>query len=67
MPISQMTVDEAREYLAQGQFPTGSMGPKIEAAIEYIQNGGEKVLITSASHLKASLINRSGTKIIPSH
>jgi carbamate kinase len=63
MPISVMTVEEAREYLAQGQFPPGSMGPKIEAAIEYIQNGGEKVLITSASHLKAALINRSGTKI----
>jgi carbamate kinase len=67
MPISLMTVDEAQKYLAQGQFPSGSMGPKIEAAIEYIQNGGEKVLITSASHLKASLINRSGTKIIPAH
>jgi len=67
MPISLMTVDEAQKYLIQGQFPLGSMGPKIEAAIEYIQNGGENVLITSASHLKASLINRSGTKIIPAH
>jgi carbamate kinase len=64
-PLSAITVDEAREYLAQGQFPPGSMGPKIEAAVEYIQNGGERALITSASHLKASLINRSGTRIIP--
>jgi len=63
-PIPEMTVEEAMEYLAQGHFPPGSMGPKIEAAIEYIQNGGEEVLITSTSHLKASLINRSGTKII---
>jgi carbamate kinase len=63
-PISVMTVDEANEYLAQGQFPPGSMGPKVEAAVEYIHNGGEKVIITSANHLKASLINRSGTKII---
>jgi len=59
-----MTVAEAQGHLAQGQFPPGSMGPKIEAAIEYIQNGGEKVLITSANHLKASLLNRSGTRII---
>jgi carbamate kinase len=66
-PISVMTVAEANGYLAQGQFPPGSMGPKIEAAIEYIQNGGEKVIITSANHLKASLINRSGTKIIAGH
>jgi len=42
------------------------MGPKIEAAIEYIQNGGKEVLITSANYLKASLINRSGTKIMAS-
>jgi carbamate kinase len=63
-PIPEMTVEEAKKYLTQGHFPPGSMGPKIEAAIEYIQSGGEEVLITSTSHLKASLINRSGTKII---
>lgn len=63
-PISVLPVDKAQEYLACGQFPPGSMGPKIEAAIEYIQNGGEKVIITSANHLKASLINRSGTTIV---
>lgn len=62
-PITTMTVEEAQEYLSQGQFPAGSMGPKIKAAIEYIQSNGKEVLITSASHLKASLINRSGTKI----
>lgn len=62
-PIEAMTVKQAEEHLSQGQFPPGSMGPKIKAAIEYIQNGGKEVLITSASHLKASLINRSGTKI----
>ena len=62
-PIDVMTADQAKEYLSQGQFPPGSMGPKIEAAVEYIQSGGREVLITSASHLKAALINRSGTKI----
>jgi carbamate kinase len=39
------------------------MGPKIRAAIEYIRGGGKEVLITSANHLKAALINRSGTRI----
>lgn len=66
-PITTMTVEEAQEYLSQGQFPAGSMGPKIKAAIEYIQSSGKEVLITSASHLKASLINRSGTKIRSSY
>ncbi len=62
-PIGVMTVKQAEEQLSQGQFPPGSMGPKIKAAIEYIQGGGKEVLITSANHLKASMINRSGTKI----
>ncbi len=65
-PIDRMTVEEAQEFLRQGQFPAGSMGPKIEAAIEYIQAGGEEVLITSASHLKAALVHRSGTRIVAS-
>jgi len=64
--IAVMTVDAAQDYLNQGQFPPGSMGPKIKAALDYIQAGGKEVLITSASHLKAALINRSGTKIISS-
>jgi carbamate kinase len=63
-PIEIMTSAEAKEYLSQGQFPTGSMGPKIEAAIEFVQAGGKEVLITSAGHLKAALIKRSGTRIV---
>lgn len=61
--ITTMTFEQAQKYLAQGHFPSGSMGPKIKAAIEYIQNGGKEVLITSANYLKAALINRAGTKI----
>jgi carbamate kinase len=63
-PVEMMTVSEAREHLARGQFPPGSMGPKIEAAIEYIQKGGQEVLITTADHLKAALLRRSGTRIV---
>jgi carbamate kinase len=62
-PIEVMTVAEARAYLEAGQFPPGSMGPKIQAAIEYIEGGGEEVLITSANYLRAALINRAGTRI----
>jgi carbamate kinase len=62
--ISRMTVREAQAWLDEGQFPPGSMGPKIRAAIEYIQAGGREVLITDANHLKAALINRSGTRIV---
>jgi carbamate kinase len=63
-PVSRMTIGEAKKHLEDGQFPPGSMGPKVQAAIEYIETGGSEVLITSASHLKAALLNRSGTKIV---
>jgi carbamate kinase len=62
MPV--LTVDEAQKYLEEGQFPPGSMGPKIQAAIDYIKAGGKEVLITKASHFKAALLKRSGTRII---
>jgi carbamate kinase len=59
-----LPVAEAETYLDEGQFPPGSMGPKIRAAIEYIRAGGKEVLITDAAHLKAALIGRSGTRIV---
>jgi len=62
MPV--LPVAEAEAYLDEGQFPPGSMGPKIRAAIEYIRAGGKEVLITDAAHLKAALIGRSGTRIV---
>jgi carbamate kinase len=61
-----LTVDEARKHLADGQFPPGSMGPKIRAAVEFIEAGGREVLITKDTQLKASLLNRSGTRIVAS-
>ena len=62
--VPVLTVEEARRHLDDGQFPPGSMGLKIRAAVEYIEAGGREVLITTAAHLKAALINRSGTKIV---
>jgi carbamate kinase len=59
-------LEEAKAHLDAGQFPPGSMGPKIRAAVEYIEAGGREVLITKDTHLKAALINRSGTRIIAS-
>jgi carbamate kinase len=61
-----LTVGEARAYLEEGQFPPGSMGPKIRAAVEYIEAGGREVLITKDSHLKSALRGRSGTRIVAS-
>jgi len=62
--VPVLTVDEAKKHLADGQFPPGSMGPKIRAAVEYIEAGGREVLITKDTHLKAALLNRSGTRVV---
>ena len=63
-PLAFLELEKAKSMLSEGQFPPGSMGPKINAAIDYIQQGGKEVLITSAEKLRAALIGRSGTRII---
>lgn len=63
-PIKMMDIKEAKQLLMEGQFPPGSMGPKISAAIDYIEGGGKEVIITNAEKLKSALVGRSGTRII---
>jgi carbamate kinase len=64
-PVDRLTVSEAQRYLAEGQFPAGSMGPKIEAAIQFVNRGGGQVLITDVEHLRDALAGREGTLILP--
>ncbi|MEW5875204.1 MAG: carbamate kinase [Candidatus Zixiibacteriota bacterium] len=61
--LSKITIAEARQYLAEGQFPAGSMGPKIEAAINFLELGGEQVIITSIEKAADALDGRAGTHI----
>lgn len=63
--LNSLTVSEARGYLAAGQFPKGNMGPKIEAAIEFLENGGKKVVISSVDKMSDAIAGRTGTVIIP--
>ncbi|MEO0008921.1 MAG: carbamate kinase [candidate division WOR-3 bacterium] len=62
-PLKQVSAAELREYQAQGHFPEGSMGPKIEAALRFLAGGGKEVLITDPDHLLAALEGRAGTRI----
>ena len=55
---------DARRYLAEGHFPAGSMGPKIEAAIQFIERGGKEVIITTPEHLSHALDGKTGTRIL---
>jgi carbamate kinase len=63
--LPMMTVGEAQNHLDKGQFPKGSMGPKIQAAINFLHQGGKKVIITSIENAVDALINNSGTVITP--
>jgi len=62
--IRRMDVAEARGYQAAGQFPEGSMGPKIRAAIEFVEKTGREVLITSTSRLPEAVRGRAGTRLV---
>jgi carbamate kinase len=62
--IDRMTVEEAEKHLREGQFPAGSMGPKIEAAIQFVRGGGSEVVITDVEHLREGLEGRAGTRIV---
>jgi carbamate kinase len=58
-----LSVAECERYLAEGQFPKGSMGPKIEAACDFIRRGGHKVIVTSLESAEAAAEGRAGTVI----
>lgn len=67
--LATITADEAARHLAQGQFPAGSMGPKIEAALEFLADGGDLAVITAPALLARTLASAGpgrGTRIEPS-
>jgi carbamate kinase len=64
-PLPRLDVAMARRLLEEGEFAPGSMGPKIEAAIEFLEAGGEEVLITLPENLADALEGKTGTRIVP--
>lgn len=62
-PLSKLTMKQAQFYLKQGHFPEGSMGPKIQAAINFLRNGGKKVVITHPSCVSKAMEGKEGTTI----
>ena len=62
--LDEITVAEAKKYLEDGQFEKGSMLPKIEAAVRFVESGGEKAIITSPKMINDSLDGKAGTSII---
>ncbi len=62
--ISNIGVTDARRLLQAGEFPAGSMGPKIEAAIDFIESGGEECIITSTEKCAEAVEGNAGTHVI---
>ena len=61
-----MTLSEAKCYLAEGtHFGSGSMAPKIQAVVSYLEHGGREAIITSPSSIEGALAGRTGTRITP--
>ncbi len=63
--IDVMTVSEAKQYMAEGHFAKGSMYPKIQACIWFLEAGGKEAIITDPEHLMDALNGKTGTHIIP--
>lgn len=63
--LDVMTLQEAHRYLDQGHFARGSMFPKIEAAVDFVHNGGPRAIITNPVNLTRALHHETGTRIVP--
>jgi carbamate kinase len=63
--LNTMTIAEAEQYLAEGHFAPGSMKPKIQACIWFLQNGGKEALITDPPNIARALAGETGTRIVP--
>jgi carbamate kinase len=63
-PVKEVTIDQAKKYLSEGHFKAGSMGPKVEAAIGFVERGGKKAVITSLDKAADALEGKTGTHIV---
>jgi carbamate kinase len=64
-PLTYVTVSELDRHFADGQFPPGNMGPKVESVLRFIRNGGKEAIITSCEHLCQAVEGSTGTHVLP--
>jgi carbamate kinase len=62
--LRNLTVHQAEHYLGQGHFPPGSMGPKVEAAVQFIRKKGKRAVITSIEKIEEAVQGKAGTEIV---
>ena len=64
-PLETITIEEAERYMVEGHFPPGSMGPKIQAAVNFLKGGGESVFISAIDKVWEAISGKTGTRIVP--
>jgi len=63
--LGTVTLSEMKKYFEEGHFPPGSMGPKVDAAIKFMESGGEMVTITSFNNARKAVFGEAGTRMVP--
>lgn len=66
VPLTKVDVGTMKKYLEEGQFPPGSMGPKIESAVRFVEAGGKRAVVSSLELAEEALAGRAGTTITSS-
>lgn len=62
-PLEHVSLSQMKDHIAEGHFPPGSIGPKVEAAVSFVERGGEKAIITRAENLASAIEGQQGTHI----
>ena len=62
--LDRITLNEAKKYYEEGHFPSGSMGPKIQAIIDFLEKGGKKAIVTNSVNIERALLGKTGTHIL---
>ena len=63
--LDRMTVAEAKQYMEEGHFAPGSMLPKIQAIVQFLERGGQEAIITNPENIERALAGKTGTRIVP--
>jgi carbamate kinase len=64
-PLERVTADELRTHLDAGEFGAGSMAPKVAACLRFVENGGERAVVTTPDRLAGALAGETGTQVVP--
>jgi carbamate kinase len=63
-PLRTLTLSAAEEYLRRGEFPPGSMGPKVDACLRFLKSGGKRAIITSIETIEKAVAGQCGTEFL---